>query len=130
MPARLPGASLFALGGVAFAAGLVWLLAGHRFGGLGALRRFRVFDPLARALSRAERSGDLSALRRVAAALMRRDGPTPGQIALLAELDRQIHDPLADGLAPPAFSRRFLDQKSVFGHGVAATDLRALSAPR
>lgn len=105
---RLPGWPVLALFGSVFLVVLLGSLRGWRVVGAEGLRRFAMFDPLARALARAARAGDLAQVRRVAARMGARDGMTPARRALLAQLDRAIFDPAAPGTGlPPGFARRF-----------------------
>lgn len=107
-PARLPGWPLAALGVAVFAA-LTWVMTrGRDAVGGAALRRFPVLDPLAWRLWRAARAGQAAEVRRVAMAMIRRDGDSPGRRDALAGLDRVL---FARQPAPPdlgAFVRRFV----------------------
>ncbi|SFD63111.1 BatD family protein [Roseivivax sediminis] len=83
---RGPLALVAALG---LLAGLVAMLAGRRLSG-EAVWRSGPFDPLGRQVRRAARAGDLAALRRAGAALIRRDGPDPARRAILHRLDSTL----------------------------------------
>ncbi|WP_424971732.1 hypothetical protein [Dinoroseobacter sp. S76] len=106
--ARLPGWPVALLAGLVFLGGAGWTLAGRQFAGLSALHRFRLFDPLARGLRRAARTGEVATLRRMARQILTRDGPSEARAALLRKLDEAVFDPRA---APPdlrRFARSFL----------------------
>ena len=108
-PARLPGWPVALLAAVTAIVGVAAALQGHRITGLRALRRFALFDPLARGLRRAARQADLPALRRHAAALLARDGSTNQRRALLDQLDRALFDPAARPPQLHDFARSFLN---------------------
>jgi hypothetical protein len=86
-PARLPGRMAALLGLTAFACGLAATLGRRRWAGLAALRRLPGFDPLAGALRRAARAGDVQAMRRLARQAEARDGPTPARASAIRLLD-------------------------------------------
>ncbi len=97
----LPSASVAAL---AFLIVLVLRLKGRE---LLDPARISALDPERRGLRRAARQGDIAALRRHAATLLRRDGGED-RAALLAELDSAVFRRAAPPLDPRAFTRRFL----------------------
>ena len=107
-PSRLPGPRVAVLTGLAFALALVAGLWGRSYAGLG---RIAIFDPLVRQLRQAARRGDSVQLRSVASAILRRDGPSPARLSLLAHLDRTIFDPARSDLDLAAFSRDFAAQQ-------------------
>ncbi|MEO3416457.1 hypothetical protein AAFO92_17540 [Roseovarius sp. CAU 1744] len=99
-PAMLAGAGLAAL-----LAGLAAMLSGRRLGGVSHV----FFDPSRRALRRAARAGELPALRRAAAQLMRQEGVDGTRAELLQELDNAIFGRVpARNFDPRQFARRFL----------------------
>ncbi len=104
---RLPGWPEALAAGLALALGLTFVLSERRFGGLAALKRFSLFDPLSRALARATRRGDAVAARRAATALLRRDGTTSARQKALDDLDRQIFAPKTVPVDLTGFRRRF-----------------------
>ena len=106
--AALPSWPHAVLGVVVFGIGL-WVVArGWRVAGVSALHRFALFDPLRRRMWQAARTGSPEALRRVAAALLRRDGPNDARAALLAQLDAEIFNSAPVTIAPKPFARAFL----------------------
>ncbi|MEO0386921.1 MAG: hypothetical protein AAF281_05245, partial [Pseudomonadota bacterium] len=107
-PAGLPGWPALLAALPVFFGGLALVMHGRGDFGPAALRRFPSLDPLARALTAASRRDDAHGTRRVAAALVRRDGPTAQRTALLRGLDRALFAP-----GPPkpdlrTFARAFL----------------------
>lgn len=104
---RLPGFASLILGVAVFGGGIFAILHGHRFaGGLG-LRRFRILDPDYRALFRAARHGDRSALRKAAIALLRDDAKREGRAAMLKDFDTKIFGKDASEPDLQAFARAF-----------------------
>ncbi len=97
----LPSAAVAA---VAFLIVLALMLRGRE---LLDPARIPALDPLRRGLRRAAREGDPAALRRNAAALLRRDGGA-GRAALLSGLDSALFRPAAPPPDLRAFARRFL----------------------
>lgn len=105
---RLPGWPVAALAALICGAGALYAVVGRRFAGLQAMTRFGIFDPLARQMKKATRDGHLPEVRRTAAAILRRDGPSQARQQLLHQLDRSVFDPRT---APPpllGFTRSFL----------------------
>lgn len=106
--ARLPGwpmALLAAAVGVAGVLGTTW---GRHMQGVAALQRFVPFDPLARQMRRAARQQQATGVRRAAAAMLLRDGPSKQRSHLLHQLDQSVFSPQA---APPelmTFVRAYL----------------------
>ncbi|MFZ5963719.1 hypothetical protein ACOXXX_12255 [Thalassococcus sp. BH17M4-6] len=92
---------------LALAGGLVAILLGRRFEGWQALQRLPPFDPLRRALWRAARRDDLTALRRAAQGLGRRDGMGAMRRGLLDRLDRAIFSPGRPKFDARDFAGRF-----------------------
>ncbi|WP_299740863.1 hypothetical protein [uncultured Roseobacter sp.] len=109
-PARLPGWPMAALAGLVGLSGVGYALSGRRLAGLKALERFGLFDPLARQMRQAARAGQVQQLRRAAAAILRRDGPSEGRARLLRHLDKSIFDPGATPGSLATFTRAFLRQ--------------------
>ncbi|MFK7751799.1 MAG: hypothetical protein AB8B51_04550 [Sedimentitalea sp.] len=110
--ARLPGWPLAVLAGLVFLGGVALAMAGKRMVGARALHRFALFDPLARALHRAVRQGDLAATRRAAGAILRRDGNAPARLLILAQLDRDVFDPKAKTGDLRDFAQAFLANRT------------------
>ncbi len=107
-PARLFPAPVLVLFTLALTGGLVAILLGRQFAGLARLRRIAPFDPLRRQMQQAARKRDVPALRRVAKALLRRDGESVARLRLLEELDRDVFGVAPGSLDPGLFVRRFL----------------------
>ncbi len=107
--AGLPGFAALAAGLLAITAGLLGVgrpLAGRlEWTGPHALP---FADPLRRSLKRSARSGDLHAVRRHAARLLKRDGADPRRSALLADLDGAVFGAGSAQVDLPAFARDFL----------------------
>lgn len=108
VPARLPGWPFAVLAGFLCLACVGWALKGRRLAGLQALRRFRLFDPLSRELTRAARQGEVARMRRAAATLLRREGPSEQRQNLLTQLDRAVFGLRPPTASLPAFARQFL----------------------
>ncbi len=108
-PARLPGWPVGVLACVAFLAACAVTLAGRDVTGRKALRRFPIFDPLARSLRRAARAGQAREVRRRAVALLRRDGESAARRRQLESFDRAVFGP-GDGTALnlDGFARSFV----------------------
>lgn len=102
-PASLPGWPMAAAGLGAFILGLSLALRGWRFAGRDALRRRPILDPLAWRLRWQARVGDPVAVRRLARAMIGRDGTTRTRSDLMTKLDRALFDPVK----PPVDLRRF-----------------------
>lgn len=107
-PATLPGWPVFTVAIVIFLTGLAFGMSGHRVAASRALQRFAVFDPLVRELRRCAEAGRADGLRKAAAAILRRDGPSPRRLEQLQEFDRRVFDPSAANPDLMEFSRRFL----------------------
>jgi len=107
-PARLPGWPLALLGLAVCGGGVLVALRGHRVVGVAGLRRFWLFDPLARRLRRAARAGRTADMRAEAAAMLRRDGATAGRRAVLHRLDLALFDPKGPRESLPDLARVFL----------------------
>ncbi len=105
---HLPRGLLAALALVIFAGGVAFAQSGRRVGGLRALRRFSMLDPLAWQLRRAARSGAVAETRRTAAAILRRDGMTAGRKELLDRFDREVFAPDSPRQSLGDFAARFL----------------------
>ena len=88
--ARLPSWAAALVGGVVFIVGLGGSLMGRQFAGFAALRRWPLFDPLARRLRKAARDADASGVRRAAAAIQKRDGATEVRSLLISRIDQAI----------------------------------------
>lgn len=107
-PAQLPGWPVAVLAVLICSSGIVLGLYGRQLSVLKAFEQFSLFDPLARQMRRAARLNDLPRLRRAAAALLARDGPSQHRRALLSQLDRAVFGP-GRALGPlGAFARSFL----------------------
>ncbi|NOC83198.1 BatD family protein [Ruegeria sp. HKCCD6428] len=107
-PATLLGWPMAAIAIVVFLAGLGLGLSGHKLAVSRALRRFGVFDPLARELRRSARAGRADRLRQAASAILRRDGPSSSRLKHMQDFDRQYFDPNAAAPDLNAFARVFL----------------------
>lgn len=107
-PARLPGWPVAVIAGIICLSGVVLGLAGRRMSVLPALRRFSILDPLARQMKQAARQRNLSQLRRAAATLLARDGPSKHRHQLLTEFDRTVFDPSDAPGSLTKFTRSFL----------------------
>lgn len=107
-PANLPSWPLALLGVVVFLGGLTLSLWGRHFAGARGLHRFAPLDPLKRHLKRAARTGDLAQTRRVAAALIARDGPAAERAAALAALDASVFGKSGASPSTARFVRDFL----------------------
>lgn len=107
-PATLPGWPVAALAMAVFGLGTAVAVKGWRPVGIRALHRFSVLDPAVRQLRQAARSGRLETVRRSAAALLRRDGPSAKRVQMLADLDRAIYAPNAPKPNLTAFARSFM----------------------
>lgn len=107
-PAGLPGWPVAAAAFVTFVAGLVVALSGWRFGGRAALRSRPFLDPLAWRLRWHARANDAVAVRRLARAMLRRDGEGKTRLALLNRLDRALFDPAQPSVNLRRFAGDFL----------------------
>ncbi|MFK7880718.1 hypothetical protein [Roseobacter sp.] len=90
MQASLPGWPLLILAAFVCVFGVIYTVAGRQIMGLRALHRFRLFDPLARQMRHAAQAGDLYRMRRTAAALLKRDGPSEPRKRILSQLDQSV----------------------------------------
>lgn len=108
-PARLPGWGSLGLGLVVLAGGVFYGMRGRHLEGARALGRFTLFDPLHWRLRRAVRTGNARAVRRAAAALLKRDGADKTGLDRLHRLDRHIFAP---GQAQPDLSGLLRDLQS------------------
>jgi hypothetical protein len=99
---------MLGLAGIVFALGLALDLSGRRLVGLAALRRFALLDPLARGLRSAARAGDGTAVRRLAARMLARDGAVADRGRLLSDLDSRLFAPHPGGTDLAEFARAFL----------------------
>ncbi|MFA3916358.1 hypothetical protein [Ruegeria hyattellae] len=108
LPARLPGWPVAVVALLIFVSGIVLGLSGRRVIGLRALQRFPIFDPLARRMSRLARSGRAAETRRVAVALLRRDGMLQERVQMVRDFDHAFFDPAASAPDLTLFTRRFL----------------------
>lgn len=106
--ARLPGWPVFLLGALIFGGGLFYALTGWQVKGLDALRRFAMFDPLARDMWRAARAGDLRQMRRAADAILTRDGASHRRTEQLLCLDRAIFGRDGAPVSPRDFTKQYL----------------------
>lgn len=107
-PARLPGWRSLAVAGIVVLAGTLYGCGGRQLTGLRALQGFGYFDPLARQMRQAARQGRVQDVRRAAAAMLRRDGPSERRMKLLRRLDRAVFG-RDDSLCPLVpFARSFL----------------------
>lgn len=107
-PATLPGWPLALLAGGICLCGVAFGLGGRRVSVLPALRKFPLLDPLARQMKQAARRQNISQLRRTAAALSLRDGPSEHRRRLLSQLDSAVFDPCAAPGSLDEFTRSFL----------------------
>ncbi len=107
-PTRLPGWPIAVLALLVFALGIAMGMSGRRVIGLRALQRFPVFDPLARRLRRLTQAGRTAEMRRVAVALLRRDGASPPRTKMIRDFDHAVFDPVATAPDLTSFARRFL----------------------
>lgn len=110
VPARLPGWPFAALAGMAMLAGVGFAQAGRRVTGMSALSRFRLFDPLARRLIRAARRGDAADMRRAAAAILRREGPSQSRLHVVRDLDRIVFGPHPGASDLTPLAKQFLQR--------------------
>ena len=108
---RLPGWPYALLAGVVCALGAGFALTGRRLSGVRALTRFPLFDPLARQLRQAARADDVADARRTAAAILRREGPSPPRQRLLSELDSSIFSTQQDRASLRNFAKSFLQNR-------------------
>lgn len=108
---RLPGWQLGVLAFLVFSAGLLLSNRGRQLTGAKALQRFSLFDPLARDLRKAAKSGDTATVRRLARAILARDGPSAERQHMLSQLDRYVFDPSSQGGPLDVFSRRFVQAR-------------------
>lgn len=106
-PVRLVGWPAAVLGVMVFGFATGAGLWGRRIIGVQALRRFALFDPLARQLRQAARAGDLSQTRRVSRALIKRDGASETRARLIRQLDRAVFDPARPAFDVTAYVRAF-----------------------
>lgn len=106
--AALPGWPALVAMLLALAAGLTAALAGPLRARGDGFRRSALADPLAWRLKAAARRNDLATLRRTAAGLQRRDGPTPGRAGLLEAFDRALFAPGGGHPDARKFARAFL----------------------
>ncbi|MDP5217056.1 hypothetical protein Q5Y75_07495 [Ruegeria sp. 2205SS24-7] len=107
-PAHLPGWPVGGLAMLIFAFGIALGMSGHRVIGLSALQRFPIFDPLARRLRKTARSGKAAEMRRVAVAMLRRDGVSPPRTQMIRDFDHAVFDPTAPSPDLKSFATRFL----------------------
>ncbi|WP_146346671.1 BatD family protein [Falsiphaeobacter marinintestinus] len=105
---RLPGWPLAVLAFLIFVGGVILALKEYRFVGILALRRFWIADPLARQLLRAARAGRAWEMRKLAAAMLRRDGVTARRQTLVYRLDLALFDPGKTPESLPEFAHDFL----------------------
>ncbi|NOC45691.1 MULTISPECIES: BatD family protein [unclassified Ruegeria] len=110
--ATLLGWPMAATAIVVFLAGLGFGMSGHKLAVSRALRRFGVFDPLARELRRSARAGRADRLRQAASAVLRRDGPSSSRLKHMQDFDRQYFDPNAAAPDLKAFARVFLGNQT------------------
>ncbi|MCV3274058.1 hypothetical protein [Roseobacter sinensis] len=106
--AQLPGWGLAVLAAVVSLAGTLHASSGRDWGGLRALQRFGLFDPLARQLRTAARAGRVEGVRRAAAAILHRDGASDARALLLQQLDQAVFSPERRPYPLVAFARSFL----------------------
>ncbi|GFE52264.1 hypothetical protein So717_40170 [Roseobacter cerasinus] len=109
--ATLPGwpmALLAAAVGFAGVLGTVW---GRHMQGVAALQRFAPFDPLARQMRRAARQKQATGVRRAAAAMLLRDGPSERRSQLLHHLDRAVFSPQTGSPELMTFVRAYLRRR-------------------
>ncbi len=107
-PAGLPGWPVAAAALATFVAGLVVALSGWRFGGRVALRSRPLLDPLAWRLRWHARANNAVAVRRLARAMLRRDGEGKTRLVLLNRLDRDLFDPAQPSVNLRRFAGEFL----------------------
>jgi hypothetical protein len=106
--ATLPGWRAAMLALAVFVGGVGWGLRGRWVSPAALRRRFPFLDPVARRLRAAARRRNLAETRRMAAALMLRDGASARRAALLHGLDRAAFDPAAPAFDLRQFARAFL----------------------
>lgn len=107
-PTRQHPALMAGTGALTLVAGLAALVVGRRFSGRVSLSSVALFNPLHRGLKRAARRRDLAMTRRMAAAILRADGPNPQASQLLGRFDSAV---FGTGPHPPdttRFAREFL----------------------
>ena len=90
---RLTGWPLALVAGLVFIGGVVFGLRNWQIRGLSRLARTLGLDPMTRQLRLAAKQSDGPGVRRAASAIIRRDGPNPDRMALLARLDRTLFAP-------------------------------------
>ena len=105
--AGLPGWPVAGAAALIFLGGLSFGLRGRAVTADEVLRRIPLIDPLARGLAQAARKGDGRAVRRAAARMLDRDGPSSVRRALLADLDRALFDPTGSSPDFVGFARMF-----------------------
>lgn len=112
---NLPGWPVLAVAALVFAAGTALGLRRWRIEGLRRLVRRAGLDPLNWKLKSAARAGDVRAMRRAAAAILKRDGANPARLELLSRLDRIVFARTTPG--PGELARTARDFNAASGTG-------------
>lgn len=92
-PVELPGWQFALVGGLVFAGSAFFLMTGRNLDQTALRQRLPMFDPLLRKMRRAARKGDGFEVRRVASAIVLRDGDGSERQRLLKKLDCALFDP-------------------------------------
>ncbi|MEM8729775.1 MAG: hypothetical protein AAGF79_07635 [Pseudomonadota bacterium] len=114
--AQLPGPLVALVSGFVFLAALVLGLRQRRVGARPWPRWLWFLDPLARRLFWAARQGSPAQTRRMAVAILRRDGEDAARQGLLSALDRAIFADAGDRADLARFAQAFIARRAVKGY--------------